>query len=457
MSKRGAAVVLTFAVGLSFLAPVAYAKESEDLQNQLAMAEDRLNTGRYCTDFQGKNTVLWDGYIAEIEQSLVANPGNPSLLSRLSDLQTDRRNISRYLDECIALVATASAQVEDLRTRLAAALASETAAAAEEAKKKVLSETETKAAVETASSEVAATKQRIQTDAYNIDTAKSQIEVLTSTLSSVEKDSKTYEQVQASIVALESIKKASEARMAQNLELQRQQKSLLDDLTSIQNNAVKVNAAAATDLLAAAKTARESLDTQANVLEKQVDSIEEQVKKIDELLTRISKDSPDYQKLTETRNSLAVSIEQVKTEQQKVAEQVKQSEELTAQAKEITLPKRIESVVVGKLITEEEKAEIPVFKAKKVNTKYSEIRTKLIDNQGDAVNDVTVDPEELDGVKVLLKSGRTLIKVNKVNLNDDGTISFKIPRTAKSGTYTMTVDIPDTDNDPSLKVKISNN
>ena len=456
MSKRGAVVVLTFALGLSFLTPVAYAKESEDLQNQLAMAEDRLNTGRYCSTTQSNAAIELDASIAELQKSLDANPGNGPTIAMITERQEWRKTVSQTIVQCQNLVASAGAEVADLRNRLAAALAAETAAAAEEAKKKVLSESETKAAVETAKVEVAATTQRIQTDSYNINDAKSKIEDLNNSLNTVDKNSPTYQQIEASIAALESIKKASEARMVQNIELQRQQKSLLEDLTSIQNNAVKVNAAAATELLTSAKTAKESLDNQANVLEKQVDSIEEQVKKIDELLTRISKDSPDYQKLTETRNSLTASIEQVKTEQQKVAEQVKQNDVLTEQAKEATLPQRIESVVLGKISTEDEKPEIPLFKAKKVNTKYSEIRTKLIDNQGDTVNDVTVDSAELDGVKVLLKSGRTLIKVNKVNLNDDGTISFKIPRTAKSGTYTMTVDIPDTDNDPTLKVKISN-
>lgn len=432
------------------------AKESEDLQNQLAMAEDRLNTGRYCSTTQASAAVELDASIADLQKSLDANPGNGPIIAMISERVEWRKTVTQTIAQCQNLVATAGAEVTEIRNRLSIALATETAAAAEEAKKKVLSEVETKTAVDTATVEVAATQQRIQTDSYNVNDAKTKIDELTTSLNSVDKNSSTYIQIQASITALESIKKASESRIAQNLELQRQQKSLLEDLTSIQNNAVKINAAAAAELLFAAKSAKEALDNQTNLLEKQVDSIEDQVKKIDELLSRISKDSPDYGKLIETRNSLTTSIEQVKSEQQKVVEQVKENEELTQQAKEATLSKRIESIVLGKLAVDDEKPVMPTFKAKKVNAKYSEVKTKLIDTQSDDLNVITIDPAELEGVKVLLKSGKTVVKINKVSLNEDGTISFRIPRTAKSGTYTMTVDLPETENDVSLKVKVVN-
>jgi hypothetical protein len=68
----------------------------------------------------------------------------------------------------------------------------------------------------------------------------------------------------------------------------------------------------------------------------------------------------------------------------------------------------------------------------------------------------SVDSEELDGVKVTLKGSKTSVKIARVTLNENGTISMRLPSTLKSGTYTMTVDLPDTDSDVSIKVKISN-
>ena len=434
----------------------AYAKESEDLQNQLNFAEDRLNTGRYCTDNQSKNAVLWDGYIADIQKSADENPGNASIASRLAEYKEQRQIITRMLNECIAIVASAGAQVSDLRIRLAAALAAETAAAAEEVKKKVFSENESKEAVTTATTEVAATTQRIQTDNYNINDANTKIEVLNNSLSTLQKDSTTFNQVQASIAALESIKRDSEARLKLNLELQAQQKVLLDELIAIQTNAVKVNSRSASELLTSSKEAKENLDKQENVLEKQVGDIEDQVKKIDELLARLSKDSPDYARLVETRSLLTSSIEEVKAEQLKVIEQTKQNDELAEKAREATLATRLESVILGKLVSEEEKSVVPVLKAKRLNAKFSAVTTKPIDAQEDQLENLIVNQGEMEGVKLILRAGKSVIRVNKVSINEDGSMSFSIPRKAKSGTYTMTLDLPDTDDDLKLKVKISN-
>lgn len=434
----------------------AHAKESEDLQNQLNFAEDRLNTGRYCTDNQSKNAVLWDGYIADIQKSADENPGNASIASRLAEYKEQRQIITRMLNECIAIVASAGAQVSDLRIRLAAALAAETAAAAEEVKKKVFSENESKEAVTTATTEVAATTQRIQTDNYNINDANTKIEVLNNSLSTLQKDSTTFNQVQASIAALESIKRDSEARLKLNLELQAQQKVLLDELIAIQTNAVKVNSRSASELLTSSKEAKENLDKQENVLEKQVGDIEDQVKKIDELLTRLSKESPDYARLVETRSLLTSSIEEVKAEQLKVIEQTKQNDELAEKAREATLATRLESVILGKLVSEEEKSVVPVLKAKRLNAKFSAVTTKPIDAQEDQLENLIVNQGEMEGVKLILRAGKSVIRVNKVSINEDGSMSFSIPRKAKSGTYTMTLDLPDTDDDLKLKVKISN-
>jgi DNA repair exonuclease SbcCD ATPase subunit len=319
-----------------------------------------------------------------------------------------------------------------------------------------LSEKETKDAVASATTEVDATKQRIQTDSYNVNDAISKIETLNSSLETLDKNSTTYKEVQASIAALTSIKESSEARLQQNVELQKAQKALLAELSAIQNNAVKVNAAAAVDLLTSSKEAQANLDQQADVLGKEVTTLEDQVKKIEELLTRISKDSPDYAQLVSTRDSLVSSIKQVKVEQEEVKEAARKSEELAEEAKKETLPSRLESSILGKILEDDEKPGVVNFKAKKVNAKFSEITTKLVDSSDEDLAGLGLEADDLEGLKISLKSGKKTIKVNNLELNEDGTLSFRIPRATKSGTYTMSVDIPDSDDDLSLKVKIRN-
>jgi hypothetical protein len=441
---------------LALISAPAYGKESEDLQIQLILAEDGLNTARYCTDNLSKSAIEWDGFIAVSKQGLVDNPGNQSVIDQIRAHTEQRAEIGRMLADCIGLVSTRSATVADLRTRLAAALAAETATAAEEAKKKVLSEKETKDAVASATTEVDATKQRIQTDSFNVNDAISKIETLNSSLETLDKNSTTYKEVQASIAALTSIKESSEARLQQNVELQKAQKALLAELSAIQNNAVKVNAAAAVDLLSSSKEAQANLDQQADVLGKEVITLEDQVKKIEELLTRISKDSPDYAKLVSTRDSLVSSIKQVKVEQEEVKEAARKNEELAEEAKKETLPSRLESSILGKILGDDEKPGVVNFKAKRVNAKFSEVTTKLVDSSDEDLAELGLEADDLEGLKISLKSGKKTIKVNKVELNEDGTLSFRIPRATKSGTYTMSVDIPDSDDDLSLKVKIRN-
>jgi len=456
MKSKSLLIISIAALSLSFASAPAQAKESVDLQNQLNAAEDGLNTARYCTDNMSKSAVEWDGFIAVSQKGLEDNPGNQSVINQIREQTEQRQIIGRMLSECIALVESRGATVTDLRKRLATALAIETAAAAEEAKSKVLSEKETKDAVATATTEVDATRQRIQTDSYNVNDAISKIEVLNNSLENLDKNSTTYKEVQASIVALTSIKESSEARLQQNIELQKAQKSLLAELSAIQNNAVKVNAATALDLLNSSKEAQDNLDRQADVLTKEVVTLEDQVKKIDELLTRISKDSPDYAKLVSTRDSLVSSIKQIKVEQEEVKEAAKKSEELAEEARKETLPSRIESSILGKILEDDEKAGVVQFKAKKINAKFSEVRTKLVDSPEEDLEEFGLDAEDLEGLKVSLKSGKKTIKVNKVDLNEDGTLSFRIPRATKSGTYTMTVDIPDSEDDLSLRIKIKN-
>ena len=434
----------------------ASAKESVDLQNQLNTAESNLQSASYCVDSQSQSAATWDGYLADQQKSLEANPDNPSIIAQIQSLTVQRQTISRMLSECVGLVSARTSEVAGLRTRLAAALAAETAQAAEEAKSKALSEEEAKAAVASATTQADATKQRIQTDAFTINDTTSKIEALNNSLQNVDKSSSTYAEVQASIAALESLKKTSEARMQQNLDLQNAQKALLEELNALQSNAVRVNAATAAELLSSSKEAKENLDQQADTLSKEVGSLEDQVKKLNELLGRISKDSPDYAKLVETRDSLTNSITQVKAEQAEIAEAAKKNEELEEQARKETLSSRLETSILGKLLDEEDEQDPVVFKAKRVNAKFSEIRTKLVDSENEDAETLALDSEDLDGLKVTLKSGKKSIKVNKVNLNDDGTLSFRIPRATKSGNYSMTVDIPDSDEDISLKVKIRN-
>jgi hypothetical protein len=65
-----------------------------------------------------------------------------------------------------------------------------------------------------------------------------------------------------------------------------------------------------------------------------------------------------------------------------------------------------------------------------------------------------VDSDELKGIKISLVSGKKVYKATGVTLNDDGTVSMKIPNSAKKGTYTMKIDLPETDDDPELKIKL---
>ena len=455
--RSGRFKVLSGLVIASLLAITpASAKESVDLQNQLNNAEGNLNGARECVNSQSAFAVQFDGYIADQQKSLEENPGVPESIASLQQLLNARAGITRTINECLGYVTERTALVSDLRARLAAALAAETAQAAEEARSKALSEEEAKAAVASATTQADATKMRIQTDDYIINDTTSKIEALNNSLQNVDKNSSTYAEVQASIASLETLKKNSEGRMQQNLDLQKAQRALLEDLNALQSNAVRVNAATAAELLTSSKEAKENLDQQADTLSKEVGGLEDQVKKLNELLGRISKDSPDYAKLLATRDSLTTSITQVKTEQAEIAEAAKKNEELEEQARKETLSSRLETSIFGKLLDEEEEQDPVVFKAKRVNAKFSEIRTKLVDSENEDAETLALDSEDLDGLKVTLKSGKKSIKVNKVNLNDDGTLSFRIPRATKSGNYSMTVDIPDSDEDISLKVKIRN-
>jgi DNA repair exonuclease SbcCD ATPase subunit len=456
MSSGRRRIVSGLVVASFLLVAPAHAKESTDIQNQLNSAESALQSASYCVDSQSRSASEFDGYIASTQKSLEENPGNASLTAQLQSQTESRQTIARMLSECIGLVSARGSEVATLRARLAAALAAETAQAAAEAKSKVLSEEEAKAAVTNAATESEATKQRIQTDAFTINDTSNKIEALNNSLQNVDKNSTTYAQVQASIAALENLKQSSEARLQKNIELQSAQKSLLEELNALQTNAVRVNAAAAAELLSSSKEAKENLDQQSDTLSKEVGGLEDQVKKLNELLGRISKDSPDYAKLLATRDSLTTSITQVKADQAAIAEAVKKNEELEEQARKETLSSRLETSIFGKLLDDEDVPEAVLFKAKKVNSKFSEIRTKLIDSESDAVENLALESEDLEGLKVTLKAGKKSIKVNKVELNDDGTLSFRIPRATKSGNYSMTVDIPDSDEDISLKVKIKN-
>ena len=449
--------VLSGIVVASFLviAP-ASAKESVDLQNELNSAENALESARYCVNTQSAFAIEYDGYIADLEKALVDNPGHPGTTASLQQMQNVRAGITRTISECTGYISQRSALVADIRTRLAAALAAETAQAAEEAKSKVLSEEEAKAAVASATTQADATKMRIQTDEYTINDTTSKIEALNNTLQNVDKNSSTYAEVQASIATLENLKKTSEARIQQNRELQAAQKALLEDLNALQSNAVRVNAATAAELLSSSKEAKENLDQQADTLSKEVGGLEDQVKKLNELLGRISKDSPDYAKLLATRDSLTASITQVKADQAALIEAVKKNEELEEQARKETLSSRLETSIFGKLLEDGEDQQPVVFKAKKISSKFSEITTKLVDSENDAAENLSLNPDEVEDLKVTLKSGKKTIKVKSVELNDDGTLSFQIPRSTKSGTYSMKVDIPDSDEDISLKVKIRN-
>ena len=443
-------------LSLSVVMP-SFAKESQDLQDQLNGAESDSFSMSYCIKTQSQYAIDFDGYIAELQPSLAANPLNSSLIGRMDELQTARRGISKAIVDCGARLQVLNAQIADLRVRLAAALEAETAAAAEEAKKKALSEEEAKTAVTSATTEVEATRMRIQTDQYYVSDSTEKIQVLSNSLSNIDKDSKTFADVQATIASLTEVKNLAESRMANNLALQQKQKQILSDLSSLQNNAVKVNAAAAAEILNSTRETQKSITEKASEAEQDVTNLTSQITKIDDLLGRISKDSPDYTQLLAAKEALSTTLTQVAEVKQKLTEEAVKTDQVVEQTKEATLPSRVEALVLGKVLAEDEKPEVPTFKVRKVSSKYAEVRTKLLDDAGDAGTDVKVAPEELDGAKVVLRSGKTQIKVNKINLNEDGTISFKIPRTAKSGTYTMTVDLPDTDNDVTLKVKINNN
>ena len=163
-------------------------------------------------------------------------------------------------------------------------------------------------------------------DQYYVSDSTEKIQVLSNSLSNIDKDSKTFADVQATIASLTEVKNLAESRMANNLALQQKQKQILSDLSSLQNNAVKVNAAAAAEILNSTRETQKSITEKASEAEQDVTNLTSQITKIDDLLGRISKDSPDYTQLLAAKEALSTTLTQVAEVKQKLTEEAVKTE-----------------------------------------------------------------------------------------------------------------------------------
>jgi hypothetical protein len=472
--------LVALALLLPLSAPSAVASEVTDIQDQLNSVSSNLDSMLYQLNRQRELLTEFDGYIADLAPCLVDNPGNQSCMDRMADLQYQRNTvITNAISEVNGYIARDNARLDELRTQLAAAQKREAdaAAAALAAPENKLSEGEIKNSVDKAKEIADSLDWSIRQDTYFSTTTVERLAETEKTLATLDQNSQAYKNLLEARAAYEITLKTVNARLQDNADLIKRQKETIAALLSVQENTKAINLKDSQNALDAAAEFQKALTSQVGEIDLSITDINSKISDIAALLKRVATNSPEYASLLATKADLEKSLVFVEKTKADAEAQVKATEEAAAKAQEAqeevaaieelrveTLPQRVEQVFAGQEIVEGEKVSVPVFKAKKLNSKFSQIRTKPIESAetpADAPNpdqpqvDMTaVDSDELKGVKISLVSGKKVYKATGVTLNDDGTVSMKIPNSAKKGTYTMKIDLPETDDDPELKIKL---
>jgi hypothetical protein len=473
----------TFLVVLALLLPLstpsAVASEVSDIQNQLNTVSSNLIGYLSVLEDQRGHLVAFAGYIAEYEKCLVDNPGNQGCTDGLANAQNQRTGILNTISEVNGYIARDNARLDELRTQLAAAQKREAdaAAAALAAPENKLSETEIKNSVDKAKEIAQSLDQSIQQDTYFSTSTTERLAETEKTLATLDKSSQAYKNLLEARAAYEVTLKTVNARLQDNASLKKLQQETIAALQSVQENTKAINLKDSQIALDAAAEFQKSLNDQVGDIDLSITEINSKIADLATLLKRVAVNSPEYASILATKTELEKALVVVETSKAEAEAQVKATQEAAAKAQEAqeevvaveelrveTLPQRVEQVFAGQEIVEGEKVSVPVFKAKKLNSKFSQIRTKPIESAETPVDapdpdqpqvDMTaVDSDELKGVKISLVSGKKVYKATGVTLNDDGTVSMKIPNSAKKGTYTMKIDLPETDDDPELKIKL---
>jgi len=473
-----------FLVALALLLPLstpsAVASEVTDIQDQLGSVSSNLNSMLGQLNRQRELLTEFDGYIADLASCLVDNPGNQGCMDRMADLQYQRNTvITNAISEVNGYIARDNARLDELRTQLAAAQKREAdaAAAALAAPENKLSEGEIKNSVDKAKEIADSLDWSIRQDTYFSTTTVERLAETEKTLATLDQNSQAYKNLLEARAAYEITLKTVNARLQDNADLIKRQKETIAALLSVQENTKAINLKDSQNALDTAAEFQKALTSQVGEIDLSITDINSKISDIAALLKRVATNSPEYASLLATKADLEKSLVFVEKTKADAEAQVKATEEAAAKAQEAqeevaaieelrveTLPKRVEQVFAGQEIVEGEKVSVPVFKAKKLNSKFSQIRTKPIEiaetpvdvpNPDQPQVDMTaVDSDELKGVKISLVSGKKVYKATGVTLNDDGTVSMKIPNSAKKGTYTMKIDLPETDDDPELKIKL---
>jgi len=470
---------LAFALFLPISAPPAVASEVTDIQNQLNSVSSGLIGYLSVLEDQRGHLVNFDGYIAEYQKCLVDNPGNQGCTDALANAQNQRTGILNTINEVNGYITRDNARLDELRTQLAAAQKREAdaAAAALAAPENKLSESEIKNSVDKAKEIAQSLDQSIQQDTYFSTSTIERLAETEKTLATLDRNSQAYKNLLEARAAYEVTLKTVSARLQDNAALRKLQQETIAALQSVQENTRAINLKDSEIALDAAAEFQKSLNDQVGDINLSITDINSKIAELAALLKRVATTSPEYASLLTTKAELEKALVVVETSKAEAEAQVKATQEAAAKAQQAqeevaaleelrveTLPQRVEQVFAGQEIVEGEKVSVPVFKAKKLNSKFSQIRTKPIegaetpadapDSDEPLVDMTSVDSDELKGVKISLVSGKKVYKATGVTLNDDGTVSMKIPNSAKKGTYTMKIDLPETDDDPELKIKL---
>jgi len=471
--------LVALALFLPISAPSAVASEVTDIQNQLNSVSSGLIGYLSVLEDQRGYLVNFDGYIAEYQKCLVDNPGNQSCTDALANAQNQRTGILNTINEVNGYITRDNARLDELRTQLAAAQKREAdaAAAALAAPENKLSESEIKNSVDKAKEIAQSLDQSIQQDTYFSTSTIERLAETEKTLATLDRNSQAYKNLLEARAAYEITLKTVSARLQDNASLRKLQQETIAALQSVQENTRAINLKDSQIALDAAAEFQKSLSNQVVDINVSITDINSKIAELAALLKRVATTSPEYASLLATKAELEKALVVVETSKAEAEAQVKATQEAAEKAQEAqeqvaaleelrveTLPKRVEQVFAGQEIVEGEKVSVPVFKAKKLNSKFSQIRTKPIeeaetpvdapDSDQPQVDMTAVDSDDLKGVKISLVSGKKVYKATGVTLNDDGTVSMKIPNSAKKGTYTMKIDLPETDDDPELKIKL---
>ena len=480
-SYKAAIILGLVALILPLQTAASFASAVSDIQDQLNSFSSNLDSMLYQLNRQRELLGEFDGYIADLAPCLVDHPDNQSCKDRMADLQYQRNTvILNAINEVNGYITRDNARLNDLRAQLAAEQkkAADAAAAAIAAPENKLSEKEISKGVETAKEISKSLDQSIQQDSYFSTSTVTRIAETEKTLATLNQNSEAYANLVKAKSVYEETLKTVNARLEENAVLKKQQVEMIAMLQGVQEKTKFINIEDSKNAIAAAAEIQKVLTDQVASIGVNISDINAKISDLANLLKRLTPDSPEYSTLLATKTDLENALTAVVASQAEAEAQVKATEQATevaqvaqdkvVAAEEIrveTLPQRVQQVFAGQEITDGKKQIVPIFKAKKLNTKYAEITTKPIPKADAPTNDTTssdpqidmtaVQKEELKGAKITLLLGKKVFTAVGVTLKDDGTISMKIPNELKAGTYTLKIDLPDTKDDPSLKVKIS--